>query len=293
MKKFGLLYGSTILLFIGVIILSGRISAQMEGYKHKKEEIASELNFEERLLSVQEYIPGFSTDDEKVALWQKLEKEAKAKYNGALFFGGILVLLVLAFVAVNVGVSKKKPWKYQIYGLVMTFSALSFLYTGLQSPFIEVMAYNKDLSIDIAFTDITFDGRTHYWYQNKSIFGIIEVLYTGGNFLVAIAVAIFSIIFPLIKSSVSIFVLHNPSSEKSSKRYQFVRNLGKWSMADVFVAAIFLALFAYSNMDVGVETGSETLIGTYFYLLFVMLSINSGQYLKKSMKQVENNTAED
>ena len=58
-------------------------------------------------------------------------------------------------------------------------------------------------------------------------------------------------------------------------------------MADVFVSAIFLAIFAFSNMEVGIDTGASTLAGTYFFMLFVTISISSGAYLKKAMKQAQ------
>ena len=77
------------------------------------------------------------------------------------------------------------------------------------------------------------------------------------------------------------FVFMNPHTKFSRKAVPIINNLGKWSMADVFVASIFLAFFSYTNMNVGVDTGSTTLIGTYFFLTFVILSISSGSVFKK------------
>jgi hypothetical protein len=186
----------------------------------------------------------------------------------------------------------------------MIIAALSFLYVGLSSPFLEIHAYNKDLTfkiplnVDLSGIDLpylgnydlgnyeyqldqVFEGRTYYLYQNKSVLELITLLYTGGNYLIAIVLIVFSILFPLIKLISSLGVLIRPKTKQSRKTYDTIKSLGKWSMADVFVSAIFLGVFSFANIGEGIDTGATTLIGTYFYLLFVLFSIGSGKYLKK------------
>ena len=190
----------------------------------------------------------------------------------------------------------------------MIFCSISFLFLALQSPFLEVMAYNKDLTftvpIDVDFDEMdfigglglgdfqydyeeVFEGRVYYFYQNKSVLELIQLLYTGGNFAVAILVVFVTILFPFFKFIASLIILASPHKPSSLKLYRVIHNLAKWSMIDVFTAGLFLAYFAYSNMNLGVETGAETLIGLYYFLVFVVLSINSGQYLKKAMKRAQ------
>ncbi|MBK7131237.1 MAG: hypothetical protein IPH66_18060 [Crocinitomicaceae bacterium] len=67
----------------------------------------------------------------------------------ACIYGYILGGVVLLFTCANLLYYRKRDHKLQIYGLVMVFSALSFLYLGLQSPFLEIEAYNADLAFDI------------------------------------------------------------------------------------------------------------------------------------------------
>lgn len=308
MKKFGALIISTIVLFVGVTILSYFITDRLNDYKQTKEKIAEELNFEQRLMNAWEWVPGNTIGEEKVALWQDLEQKADAKYNGALFYSAILGVLVLLFVLVNILVYQNTQQKYQVFGLVMIFCSMSFLFLALQAPFLELMAYNKDLTfevpIDVNFDEMdyigalglgefnynyeqVFEGRIYYLYQNKSVMELIKLLFTGGNFTVAILVVIVTILFPLFKFICSLIVLFNPQKKSSVGIYKMIRNLGKWSMVDVFTTAIVLAYFAFTNMNQGVDTGSETLIGLYYFLIFVALSINSGQYLKKAMKRAQ------
>lgn len=321
MKKFTFLFVSFIVLFSSVVYLTFTISERLSFYHAKKMEMAQTLNFENRLMNVWEWIPFNTAGDEKVRLWQRLDVEATALYKDAMIMGTTLAAVVLIFTFANLLYYRKRDHKMQIYGLVMVFSALSFLYLGLQSPFLEIEAYNKDLAFQIpldidgsviiksyqdhisaelpfglALSDIpyvdesgqfhydldqTFKGRMYYFYQNKSVLELIKLLYTSGNFLVAICVILFSIVFPLAKLFSSMIIFLNPRSKTAHKLTPAVIYLGKWSMADVFISAMFLGVFSFTNMNEGVDTGSSTLIGMYFFLSFVILSILSGFVLKK------------
>ncbi|MBI3135235.1 MAG: paraquat-inducible protein A [Bacteroidetes bacterium] len=280
MKKFTFLFVSFMLLFSGVVFLTFSISDDLAAYHKKKTEMSEKLDFKARFSDVWEYVPFSSAADDKVALWQQLEKESSYYYRSAAKKGFVLAGLVLAFFISNRIYYRKRDHKLQIYGLVMVFSALSFLYLGLQAPFLEIEAFSRDLTITSPF-EFTYKGRIYYLYQNKSVLELIKLLYTGGNFLVAICLLLASIIFPVTKLVTSMIVFMNPHTTFSRRAVPVINNLGKWSMADVFVAAIFLAFFSFTNMNVGVDTGSTTLIGTYFFLSFVVLSIASGSVFKK------------
>lgn len=302
MKKFTFLLVSFLLLFSGVVFLTFTISKDLANYHDKKIKMAETLNFEQRLMNVWEWVPYNTVGEEKVAVWQTLEAESARIYENTLLLGGVLAGIVLVFTLANLLYYRKRDHKLQIYGLVMVFSALSFLYLGLQSPFLEIEAYNKDLRfeipLDVEFDnmpligdlglgnhhynlDQTFEGRVYYLYQNKSILELIKLLYTGGNFLVAICLLLASIIFPITKLLTSMIVFMNPHTGFARRAVPIINSLGKWSMADVFVAAIFLAFFSFTNMNTGVDTGATTLIGTYFFLGFVVLSIASGSVFKR------------
>lgn len=306
MKKFTFLFVSFILLFSSVVFLTFTISDHLSSYHSKKMEISETLNFENRLMNVWEWVPLNTVGEEKVEVWQRLEQESADIYFEAMIMGTVLAGIVLIFTFSNMIYYRKRDHKMQIYGLVMVFSALSFLYLGLQSPFLEIEAYNKDLTIqvplDVEFDEMpfigdlglgnhhydldqTFEGRMYYLYQNKSVLQLIKLLYTGGNFLVAICVILFSIVFPLTKLLCSMIIFLNPHSKAAHRMAPAVIYLGKWSMADVFISAMFLGVFSFTNMNEGVDTGSTTLIGMYFFLTFVILSILSGFVLKKLVQK--------
>ncbi|MEL6988227.1 MAG: paraquat-inducible protein A, partial [Bacteroidota bacterium] len=69
---------------------------------------------------------------------------------------------------------------------------------------------------------------------------------------------------------------------KNSKLYGFVKYIGKWSMADVFVVAIFLGFLAFNNMQTGIQTRSHVLLGLYFFLTYCVVSIVSSSFIKRT-----------
>jgi len=292
MKSLKTLIISTIILIIGVSLLSVKIVGQLNGYKANKEEIAEVLNFETRLLDVSEYVSDGITDfipfldlgDDKTSTWDNLLNHSKRQYNNALMLSYGLFLIVFLYMVTNYLVYQSYSYKNRVLGVVFVFAALSFLYLGLQTPFLEVEAFNTDLEIQLGMLDInkTFEGRTYYLYQNKSVFQLIELLFKGGNILVGTCLVLFSIGFPLLKLGASLIVFIQPQTNFANKSVRLIKALGKWSMADVFISAVFLAVFSFSNMNSGVETTSSTLIGLYFFLAFVILSIISSTFLEKN-----------
>jgi hypothetical protein len=283
MKKFSVLITTTVLLSFSVTFLSTKIVKQLNLYKSNKNEISEVLNFENRILDIGEYIPFLGDGDSKLEEWDMLYKEASIQYELALKYGFVLLVVVLIYTFINYLAYQRTIEKERVLGIVFVFASLSFLYLGLQNPFLEVEAYSKDLELSALVTK-TFEGRTYYLYQNKSVMELIKLLFSGGNLLVGSCVVLFSIVFPLFKLFASLFVLVFPSTKIAQRSLSIINKLGKWSMADVFISAVFLSVFSFSNMNVGVDTSSNTLIGLYFFLAFVILSIVSGQFLKHVIK---------
>ena len=221
---------------------------------------------------------------------QKRELEAKADlyYSSAANEGWMMIACVLAYLVLILIVYRKSEEYWRAMGIAFVTASLAFLYLGLNAPLMEIEAFIDDfgVSMDLSFAEpeLGITGRVYALYQMKSVLGVIGFLYTGGNIPVAIIILIFSIIFPAMKLISSLVVFIWPGSKYSKNAILVIEKLGKWSMADVFVAAVFLAFFSFSNMSVGVETGSSALMGLYFFVAFVVFSIFSGYYLKRVVK---------
>lgn len=247
---------------------------------------------------------------EQVAV--KLLLEAENDYNLLLeksieigvFAFTILFILVLMYY--------KKNLKQQLTLPLFLICSL-FLYLGVTTPMLEISASNTDLTIPIALdlsaltspiekglayldewtrlntsesnipnkmeTSILFEGKMYYYYQSKSILQLIAILFKDKNLLVGIAILLFSIILPVLKLILTFIIALRKT--KNAKLSNLLTYIGKWSMADVFVAGCFLAFLSFSNMNVGIDTESKTLIGIYFFFSYVVLSLTMGMLGKK------------
>jgi len=106
--------------------------------------------------------------------------------------------------------------------------------------------------------------------ESKGILGSIEKLYDSGNYPVAIAIFLFSVLIPTIKTT-SLLILSIIKEHKfAQKMVLFFKHLGKWSMADVFVVSLLLVFLSSSSTDV---SKAEIEIGLYFFMVYVIFSI--------------------
>ena len=140
---------------------------------------------------------------------------------------------------------------------------------------------NKDSHIGV---DKVFPGKTYYYYQNKGIMEVIGMLWKTNNKPVAIAIGLFSVIIPVLKLLSTLIILLTRTI--NAKRFRKVLSfLAKWSMADVFVVAAFLAYLSFSNMSPGVTMDAKVLFGLYYFMGYVILSITLGYILDLSIKE--------
>ncbi len=289
MNRFIFLTVSSIIVVLLSISCTILIVRELGKYKVNKEEVAEVLNFQNRLLNTAEWIPFSSAGSDKIKQSEVLLSNADSAYQKGVFYGLGLLGGVVLYLSLNILLYVKSVFKYRAIGIAFIVSSLCFIVLGLQTPFLEIEALNTDLTFELddipligSLGSFDFEGDIYYLYQNKSVFEVIGLLFTGGNIVVGITLTLFSIVFPLFKLIASLLVLAYPGSKYSNSYVTVINLVGKWSMADVFVAAIFLAFFAFSNMNVGVNTNSNTLIGLYYFLCFVILSIGSGYFLKKA-----------
>lgn len=121
---------------------------------------------------------------------------------------------------------------------------------------------------------VTFEGRTYYYFQSKSVDSIIKLLYKDNNNTIANVILAFSVIIPLFKLLFTILLLYWERARKNKTITIILTLVGKWSMADVFVTGVFVAYFSFHSMHMGqIETESNVLLGFYFFLSYAVISI--------------------
>ena len=134
--------------------------------------------------------------------------------------------------------------------------------------------------------------------KNASILATVQELYQNNLFLVAFLIFFFSVCVPVMKGVLLILALSPGSRVPQARTLGFIRAISKWSMADVFVVAIFLTylssrgkpahsshslkMFGYSlDLDVILVTQSQLGSGFYFFLSYCMISLLALQLVKE------------
>ncbi len=151
----------------------------------------------------------------------------------------------------------------------------------------EYLVENQDSHVGI---DKVFPGKTYFYYQNKGIMEVITMLWKTDNKPVAISIGLFSVIIPLLKLISTLIILLTRTTKAKMFR-KVLSFLAKWSMADVFVVALFLAFLSFSNMSPGVTMDAKILFGMYYFFVYVLLSIGLGFFLDLSIKERKRNLA--
>ena len=123
-----------------------------------------------------------------------------------------------------------------------------------------------------------------------SIIATVKDLWQDDRILVAALIFLFSVCIPLLKTSVVSTAYFQSDMRREQKLLGFVANIGKWSMADVFVVAVFLAILSTNHAEtanfhelkifgfkLGLEVSTQTLSnvgqGFYFFTAYCLVSL--------------------
>lgn len=145
--------------------------------------------------------------------------------------------------------------------------SLICLYPGLFQPI---------MTIDIT-PKLPLVGEVTLYESTQSIVKTVETLYDNNNKLVAFLILLFSIIVPIIKAVVLLLVLFTKKMSSRITLFNFVKAIGKWSMADVFVVGVFLAFLATRSND---GFHAEIHQGFYYFLAYCLISLVAIQVMK-------------
>jgi hypothetical protein len=87
-------------------------------------------------------------------------------------------------------------------------------------------------------------GEVEVYEQTRSILGSVRRLYEVGSPIPATLILLFSVIVPLLKSALVTWAVFVAGERQRLRTLTFVEAIAKWSMADVFVVALFIAYLA-------------------------------------------------
>jgi len=138
--------------------------------------------------------------------------------------------------------------------------------------------------------------------KELSLIATIQELWQDERLLVAGLIFIFSICIPILKTCLVSLAYLKKHTALEHNILNFVGKIGKWSMADVFVVAVFLAVlstnhaetangqqFAMFGFKVDLLISSETLsavgMGFYYFAGYCLLSLLGTQFSQSSLNK--------
>jgi hypothetical protein len=87
-------------------------------------------------------------------------------------------------------------------------------------------------------------GEVEVYEQTRSIIGAVRRLYEVGSPIPATLILLFSVIVPVSKAAMVAWAVTLTGEAARRRTLRFVETIAKWSMADVFVVAVFIAYLA-------------------------------------------------
>jgi len=134
-------------------------------------------------------------------------------------------------------------------------------------------------------------GLTGVPLGRQYLFGIIRDLWASHEFLLAVIIFGFSAVFPVIKLSLSLVLSSGmPLTHKRRRKLQkFLELSSKWSMADVFIAAMVVVFFKAE----GFQFEFAPQAGIYCFALAAIGSSVAVHLLKMQLAQSSESVGEE
>ncbi len=212
----------------------------------------------------------------------------KNTYYYSLFGLGLISFLLLLFL--------KNKTKLEYLGF--TLYSVLLLALGVFLPMIAIDARIEELNFPFLGETIQFKNQILF-YKSKSIMEVVDLMISQGRYdliFVGILVLLFSVLFPVSKLLSSLgFIFSNKLRNNSVINFLTFKT-GKWSMADVFVIALFMAYLGFDGLiteqlnqlqtltnssAILTTNNSGLLFGFYAFTGFVLFSLFISQKVEK------------
>jgi len=180
---------------------------------------------------------------------QQQDAKEQAKYMMYYFMLALLFLLLSYFFI-----------PLRNFTIFSSFAAIITLVFGLFSPILMVTIHKE----------VEYLGDIILSFESKGIVGSIIKLWDSGDIVISFVILLFSVIVPIVKILSLLFVSIFAKSKFTHSVVKFFKMIGKWSMLDVFVVAVFLVYLTGNKGDV---SRAEVEVGLYFFLAYVIVSM--------------------
>lgn len=174
-------------------------------------------------------------------------------------------------------------YRKKLIGLMLNLVAIGLFVPGIVLP---VFHLDMTMNANVMQTDLS----VNLVERELSIIQTISELYAEQRLLVVALLFLFSVCIPVIKTLSVVWAFVRRGTQAERKVLGFISAIGKWSMADVFVVAIFLVALSTNqaetleqyqltlfNFQLPVQVSSQTLsslgAGFYYFAGYCVLSI--------------------
>lgn len=142
--------------------------------------------------------------------------------------------------------------------------------------------------VDMVVESLDVQGTVQAFDKTRSILATAQELHANGHLPVAVLIVLFSVVVPLIKALILLAMLL-PVKVSLRRGLLWVSNaISKWSMADVFVIAIFIAFLAGNGIQENrglVDFEASLGVGFWYFLSYCLLSILGTQLLSAGLSE--------
>jgi hypothetical protein len=127
-------------------------------------------------------------------------------------------------------------------------------------------------------------GDVEVFQQTRSIVGSVNRLYEVGSPVPATLILLFSVVVPFVKTALVGWAVFAADEARRRRTLAFVEAIAKWSMADVFVVALFITYLAAMASQTAPAAGPPLLAfraefgaGFYWFAAYCVFSLASQQ----------------
>jgi paraquat-inducible protein A len=200
-------------------------------------------------------------------------RQAGEESGTASSWSGLLLAASLAYLFLAVFVGAKDRLSRFLF--VSNVVSVVFFVVGVLAPALVVAIFAPKTSASPSFV---------LHSEIRSVMGVILELYASGHWIVAACLTIFSLLTPLIKSILLFIALPTKALGTRAKISKFLNLVSKWSMTDVFVAAIILTEFAVKTDP---DTQAYVVRGFYYFLGYCLLSLTATTALQMRFHKIQ------
>jgi hypothetical protein len=246
------------------IVSSATLEAQLTSQAAERDragaKIDAQLSKWWQWMTLQRALPEPGDQNARATLERRVTNARDTLHRTCGWF--VLTVIILSGLAIAAG--KKK--RVRLLAITALWTAALSLAIGVLTPFLLVSVYQ----------DLPLLGRTLLSHESKGLTDTIGELVHTNQLPIALLLGLFSLAFPIVKLVLSAVALLDPSHPIARLAADFVHHIGKWSMTDVFVVAVFIVFLTTSQT---VESEAKVGVGLYFFAAHSVLALIAGELM--------------